>query len=126
MRNHVIVRKVVRRCSPIRLTSLVACGGIVAVGNSTNADLSNLVLSAGAISPTFSAGTTNYTLTVPNTTTSTTVTPTVADATATVKVNGQTVTSGTASSSISLNVGSNTINTVVTAQDGTTTKTWSS
>ena len=91
---------------------------------STNANLSNLVLSAGAISPAFSAATTSYTLTVPNSTTSTTVTPTVADSTATVKVNGQTVASGTASNSISLNVGSNTITTVVTAQDGTTTKTY--
>ena len=43
---------------------------------STNANLSNLVLSAGAIQPPFDPNTTSYTLTVPNSTTSTTVTPT--------------------------------------------------
>jgi hypothetical protein len=52
-----------------------------------------------------------------------TVTPTVADATATVKVNTVTVASGTPSSAIAF-VGSNVITTVVTAQDGTTTKTY--
>jgi hypothetical protein len=53
-----------------------------------------------------------------------TVTPTVNQANATVKVNTVTVTSGQASGTISLNVGTNTITTVVTAQDGTTTDTY--
>src|SRR5690606_34014361 len=43
---------------------------------------------------------------------------------ATITVNGTAVTSGNASGAIALNVGSNTITTVVTAQDGTTTKTY--
>ncbi len=91
---------------------------------SANADLSGLALSAGTLSPTFAAGTTSYTATVSNATTSLTITPTVADATATVTVNGATVTSGSASGSIALNVGDNSITTIVTAQDGSTTKTY--
>jgi len=61
---------------------------------------------------------------VPNATSSITITPTVTDANATIKVNGATVLSGAASASIPLSVGSNAITTVVTAQDGTTTKTY--
>ncbi|WP_307298148.1 MULTISPECIES: cadherin-like beta sandwich domain-containing protein [unclassified Paenibacillus] len=87
---------------------------------SSNADLSALSLSAGTLSPAFASGTTNYTASVGNATTSLTVTPTVADGTASVKVNGVTVTSGNASGAIPLNVGSNTITTVVTAQNNTT------
>ena len=52
------------------------------------------------------------------------MTPSVTDATATVTVNGTTVASGSASGAISLSVGSNTITTVVTAQDGVTTSTY--
>ena len=52
------------------------------------------------------------------------MTPTVPDATATVKVNDTTVASGTASEAIPLTVGSNTITTVVTAQDGITKSTY--
>ena len=48
----------------------------------------------------------------------------MAQANATVKVNGATVTSGNASADIALAVGDNVITTVVTAQDGTTTKTY--
>jgi PKD repeat protein len=91
---------------------------------STNANLSNLVPSTGALSPSFAQATIAYTMTVPNATSSMTVTPTAADATATIKVNTVTVVSGAASGSIALAVGSNTITTVVTAQDGTTTKTY--
>lgn len=91
---------------------------------SSNADLSALSLSSGNLSPAFAAGTTSYTASVGNATTSLTVTPTVADATASIMVNGVATTSGNASSAIALNVGSNTITTVVTAQDGTTVKTY--
>ncbi|MFT3794044.1 cadherin-like beta sandwich domain-containing protein [Flavobacterium sp.] len=91
---------------------------------STNANLSNIVLSSGTLNPVFAQATTSYTASVPNATTSITLTPTVADATATVKVNNVTVASGAPSQSIALNVGSNVITTVVTAEDGTTTKTY--
>jgi alpha-tubulin suppressor-like RCC1 family protein len=86
--------------------------------------LSDLVLSSGTLSPGFATGTNTYTASVPNTASSITVTPTASDVTATIKVNGTTVVSGAASGSISLAVGPNTITTVVTAQDGTTTSTY--
>ncbi|WP_051692062.1 cadherin-like beta sandwich domain-containing protein, partial [Pedobacter borealis] len=80
--------------------------------------LSNLVLSSGALSPVFAAGTPSYTAVVANATASLTITPTLTDPAATIKVNGVAVASGSASGSISLNVGTNTITTMVTAQDG--------
>jgi Cadherin-like beta sandwich domain len=97
------------------------CG---ACQSSGSAYLSNLALSAGVISPSFSPSTFAYTLSVPNATSSTTVTPTVADATATVKVNDVPVASGSASNPINLSVGPNTINTVVTTQDTIATNTY--
>lgn len=91
---------------------------------STDANLSGLTLSTGTLSPTFSSAVTSYTATVPNVTTSIRVTPTVSEAHATVKVNGITTTSASASSPIDLAVGQNSIPVVVTAEDGTTTKTY--
>jgi hypothetical protein len=91
---------------------------------SSNANLSNLGLSSGTLSPVFASGTQDYTATVTDSVTSITVTPTASDSTATIQVNGVAVTSGTASGAINLNVGANTITTLVTAQDGTTTKTY--
>lgn len=90
---------------------------------SSDVDLANLVVSAGAIVPTFDAGTLAYSLAVPNTVTSTTVTPTSTSGTSTITVNGNTVTSGSASAPISLSIGTNTITVVVTAQDMITTRT---
>ncbi|PTS92321.1 hypothetical protein DBR11_27195, partial [Pedobacter sp. HMWF019] len=91
---------------------------------SNNADLNNLVLSSGALTPVFAAGTLAYTASVPNSTASVTITPTVAESHATIKVNGTTVASGAASGAIALAVGTNTITTIVTPQDGSTTKTY--
>ncbi len=90
----------------------------------TNANLSNLVLSAGTLNPPFDPATFNYTASVAFITSSMTVTPTVEDANATITVNGQPVGSGMQSQSIDLNVGSNTITTVVTASDNMTTQTY--
>ncbi len=96
---------------------------------SNNANLSALSINSGSLSPTFNPATTSYSVSVNNATTSITVTPTVADATAAVqvRVNGGTytsVTSGNASNPLALNVGNNPINVNVTAQDGTTIKTY--
>ncbi|WP_169306626.1 cadherin-like beta sandwich domain-containing protein [Cohnella pontilimi] len=90
---------------------------------SSNADLSNLTLSTGTLSPAFASGTTSYTASVANSVSSITVTPTVADSAASVKVNGNTATSGSAVT-VPLEVGANTITVLVTAQDGTTQKTY--
>ena len=90
----------------------------------TNADLSDLTLSAAAFAPAFAANTTNYSATVPRTTTTTTVTPTAADTNATITVNGNAVASGATSATINLNLGTNVITTVVTAEDGIAIKTY--
>ena len=110
------------RADKTSVTGQGAYSNTITVNTPSNvSSLSNLVLSAGAISPAFAPATLNYSLTVPGTTTSTTVTPTRTQANATITVNGITVTSGTASGAIALNPGANTIAVVVTAQDGTTT-----
>lgn len=81
---------------------------------SNKADLSDLTVSTGTLSPAFAAGTTAYSVSVPNGTTSITVTGTKADANATLSANN-----GVAQS---LSVGANPITITVTARDGTTTK----
>ncbi|WP_168121277.1 cadherin-like beta sandwich domain-containing protein [Paenibacillus sp. HB172176] len=87
---------------------------------SSNANLSNLTLSAGSLTPAFASGTEDYTAAVANSVSTIEVTPTTAVGTSTVMVNGETVTSGSASDPITLNVGANTITVVVTAQDSST------
>ena len=96
----------------------------VTVAPSTDANLSSLSLSSGSLGPSFTSGTVSYTANVPNHVPSLNVTPTASQGQAGIQVNGFTVNSGTASSDISLNVGLNTINILVTAADGTTTKTY--
>ncbi|WP_283410804.1 cadherin-like beta sandwich domain-containing protein [Anoxynatronum buryatiense] len=91
---------------------------------SANANLSGLTLSSGTLDPVFHSDTTAYTASVGNAVTSITVTPSTAHGSATVTVDGIAVSSGTASADISLPVGATTINVVVTAEDGTTTKTY--
>ena len=104
----------------------LALGGTVAIASlSANADLSDLTLSAGTLTPVFSSGTTSYTASVANSVSSITVTPTASDVNATIKVNNVTVASGNASAAVALNTGDNIISIVVTAQDGITTKTYS-
>jgi hypothetical protein len=87
---------------------------------SSNADMTGLSLSTGALSPAFSNGETAYSASVPYLTTSTTVTGVVADATAILRVNGHDTASGTASAPIALAVGANTITVSATAEDGVT------
>ena len=92
---------------------------------SSDADLFDLVTTPVMdLTPAFDSATLNYTVTVPYSTASMRVTPTKWDPGATIKVNDVAVASGTASAPISLNPGVNTITTVVTAQDTTTTKTY--
>ena len=91
---------------------------------SNNANLAGLSLPTGsALSPAFTSSTTSYTGQIPDNILSITITPTSADSTSTIIVNGQAVSSGAASQPINLSV-VNTIIIVVTAQDGTTTKTY--
>ena len=90
---------------------------------SADANLSALTISAGTL-PTFAAATISYTVSVGNDVTSVTVTPSTADAGASVTVAGTMVVSGTASGANNLDVGATAINIIVTAADGTTTKTY--
>ncbi len=96
---------------------------------STNANLNGLTLSAGTLSPSFSGSETTYTASVTNASSSITLTPTAdqSDATLQIQVNSggfTSITSGTASSALALSVGDNTIDVKVTAEDGTTVKTY--
>ncbi|NDD14934.1 MAG: hypothetical protein EB072_20445, partial [Betaproteobacteria bacterium] len=90
---------------------------------SSNASLVNLAPSSGSLSPSFSSNTTSYTATVSNLL-SIRVTPTLSDSNATVKVNGTNVASGTASGKIRLLPGTNTVTVLATAQDSSTTRTY--
>lgn len=91
---------------------------------SNNANLSNLTMSSGTLTPAFSSSVLGYTSTVPNSVSSITVTPTAQDAEATISVNNLTVKSGVASQSLNLNVGANTITVAVKSPDTTTAKTY--
>ena len=95
---------------------------------SNNALLSDFYLASTggflALSPDFAATTTDYTAMVSNERESLTVSPSVQHPQATVKINGSPVNSGKASSPIALNVGANTVAIEVTAEDLTTTQTY--
>jgi hypothetical protein len=91
---------------------------------SNDATLSGFSISAGSLTPGFSSGIITYTASVANANSTITVTPIKNNANASIKVNNVTVASGSASGAINLNIGDNVITTVVTAQDGTTTKTY--
>ncbi|PIF29864.1 gliding motility-associated-like protein [Flavobacterium sp. 9] len=122
--------------SPVGLYPITATGavsvnysfsyvsGVLEVLPLTDALLTNLSISQGTLTPVFAITTKNYTATVANAITSLTVTPVTQDADATVTVNGVPVISGNASGAIALAVGTNTITTIVTAQDGITTETY--
>lgn len=102
---------------------------VTVVALSNNADLSALALTTATINEAFSAATTAYTSSVPNATSSVTVTPTAAQANAAIQARVganafASVTSGSPSASLALAVGPNTIDVKVTAQDGTTIKTY--
>ena len=98
---------------------------VLTIGSpSTNAGLAGLTVSAGTLSPAFDTATSSYADLVANDVTSVTLTPTVADATATIKVNGTALASGSPGGPISLMIGDTVITTVVTAQDGLTTRTY--
>ena len=89
------------------------------------ATLTYLELSLGALSPSFSSSVIGYTSSVASSVTSITLTPTTTHSGATVTVNTATVTSGSASSGVSLAENTaTTVTVVVTAQDGSTTKTY--
>ena len=90
---------------------------------STDANLAGLTISVGTL-PAFAAATISYAVNVANDVASVTLTPTTNNDGATLTVDGTAVASGEASEPIDLAVGANAIDIVVTAQDGTTEKTY--
>jgi len=90
---------------------------------STDATLSGLSISKGTLSPVFSTNSATYTASVGNTVSSVNVTATTTDPGATLKIKGESATSGVAKS-VALSVGANRIPVVITAEDGTTEKTY--
>jgi hypothetical protein len=92
---------------------------------SNDATLSGLTISDVTLSPIFGASTNSYTASVKNSVSTITVTPTRNQANATIQVrvgagSYASVNSGSASSGLGLSAGSNTVNVLVTAQDGAT------
>ncbi|MGX6443867.1 cadherin domain-containing protein [Neobacillus sp. K501] len=86
---------------------------------SNNANLANLTVNAGSLTPVFNPSVKNYNVRVPLGTEQIQFTPTVADMNATVVVSGNSLASGQQSSPVRLNPGVNQIPVIVTAQDGT-------
>jgi len=106
--------------TPVALTTTVTYSISILAAN--NANLSALTISQGTLTPSFASTVTSYTDVVGNNITSLTITPTTSDTNATVKINGTPVTPGVSSSPINLSTGSNSLNVLVTAQDGITTR----
>jgi gliding motility-associated-like protein len=93
---------------------------------SADANLSALTLSQGTLSSAFAANTLSYTSTVPFVVESSSISATPINSNATLSINGETVSSGQASSLLGLAAGtSTTFDILVTAENGTTTKTYS-
>ncbi len=104
----------------------IAGGGAatVSIQVKANANLANLALSSGTLTPAFVPTTLDYIASVANAISTITITPTTADSSATVTVAGTAVASGSPSAAVALAAGSNNIAVVVTAVDGTTTQTY--
>lgn len=90
----------------------------------TNADLAALSLSAGQLNPAFNAAAIDYQVNVPNAASGVTVLAQTSNPAATMTANGLALASGVASAPIALAVGDTPISIVVTAQDGSTKKTY--
>lgn len=97
---------------------------VLRAGASSDASLSNLSLADAALDQLFQPNQTDYSASVGFLQTSVTLTPVAADEGASIHVNGTKISTG-ASSTIALSEGQNTINLVVTAEDGVTTHSYS-
>ena len=91
---------------------------------SADASLLSLTLSSGTLSPAFTSSTLTYTASITNATASITLVPTVNHTGSTLTVNSTILNSGATSNAIPMNVGSNTVTLIVTAQNGTSTQTY--
>ncbi|MEP4079813.1 cadherin-like beta sandwich domain-containing protein [Haloferula sp.] len=91
---------------------------------SDNASLLSVSPSSGQYSPSFSSSILNYLLEVPSQNEILTLTPSSESSAAVIRINGAPIASGSVSPEIPLLVGSNVITILVTAEDMTTTKTY--
>jgi Bacterial Ig domain/Cadherin-like beta sandwich domain/HYR domain/Galactose oxidase, central domain/Kelch motif/Regulator of chromosome condensation (RCC1) repeat len=98
--------------------------GTLSISDEANARLASLAGTGVQLSPAFDSEVTAYSAAVPSSFADISVIPRTADAGATVTVNGQPVASGTLSLPLSLASGSAMATIVVTAADGTTTRTY--
>ena len=110
-------------------TCTSGCNNIAKYSLSSDANLSDLVLSSGTLVPAFASATTTYTASVDGSVSLATVTPTQVNTGAIIqtRANGGgwvRAVSGSSSWPFGLTVGDNTVDTQVTAEDGTTTKTY--
>lgn len=101
-----------------RLQVASSGGGGSGSSQSSNAQLRELVLSMGSLTPSFSKNTSQYTAQVDYEVTSFTVSVTPEQDGSAITINGNKVTTDEESESIPLNVGENRIEIVVTAEDG--------
>lgn len=90
---------------------------------STEARLSSLAFAGVTLAPAFAIDTFTYSATVPNATSSVMITAVPQASSATMSIAGNAASSGNAVSK-ALNLGSNVIDTVITAEDGSTVKTY--
>jgi hypothetical protein len=95
---------------------------VIRLAAATDARLSSPAVSGVTLSPVFSPDTTAYSGSAGNETGSITVTPVSSDAAAVVRVNGNVLPGG--NTAVLLAIGNNTVTVDVTAQDGTTQKTY--
>lgn len=92
---------------------------LIARNKTSDANLSNITLSAGSLAPAFDENTTLYSVSVPNTTATINLTPTASDSNAVIRVDGSVIGS-TQAYAKTLVVGANPVVFEVTAEDGTT------
>ncbi|WP_162130120.1 putative Ig domain-containing protein [Phyllobacterium sp. YR531] len=88
------------------------------------AELTGLSPSTGTLQPAFSPAVGSYRLKLPNTQETISLVPTSRDINSAITVQGRSVTSGSSSQAIKLAVGETRIAVIVTAQDGSTSKTY--
>ncbi|HEV7405947.1 MAG TPA: cadherin-like beta sandwich domain-containing protein, partial [Chthoniobacteraceae bacterium] len=91
---------------------------------STDADLASLVCSSGTLTPPFDPNTAHYTVDLPHSTAAISLTATAANGAAAVNIDGMAAISGTPTGPLDMKVGPNTIAILVTAQDPSSTQSY--
>jgi hypothetical protein len=97
-----------------------ASGGGGYGSGTSDATLSSLIMSAGALSPAYTPGNSVYSISVLNSVSSISFTPTATNGSAVIRVNGTVIGSGVQYGPVNLNLGKNIIRIIVTALDGLT------